>query len=274
MRKPMHVVLAITLMMAALAGAGCGDDDHSSGGSSNTETISVSGIAWVFRLGPYGRIDGATVSVLEHPDITTTTAADGTFTIEGVPVGSEATFVLSHDNHPLTYTKTFTVPADDVVDLTFQIPDWDLYRALEGLLGVQSDPTKCQIVSTFTRHGKTIGSPGAHGEPGALLTVEPATGIGEGPIYFNDFVLPDRSRTYSSIDGGVLLLNVEPGDYRLSAACMDDPSAILAEYPPDEHPDQSLRCAHEDVAFESLLMKCRPGVFLNASPSYGLQALP
>jgi len=28
------------------------------------------------------------------------------------------------------------------------------------------------------------------------------------------------------------------------------------------------------VQFESVLMKCRPGVFLNASPSYGLQALP
>lgn len=274
MRKPIHCALAIALMMAALTSAGCGDDDHSSGGSPGTETISVSGIAWVFRLGPYGRIDGATVSVLEHPAISTTTAADGSFTLEGVPVGSEATFVLSHENHPLTYTKTFTVPEDDIVDLTFQIPDWELYHALEAFVGAVSDPTKCQIVSTFTRHGKTIGSPGAHGEPGALLTVEPASGIGDGPIYFNDFVLPDRNRTYSSIDGGVLLLNVEPGDYRLSASCMEDPSVMLEEYPPDEYADESLRCAYEDVQFESLLMKCRAGVFLNASPSYGLQALP
>jgi len=28
------------------------------------------------------------------------------------------------------------------------------------------------------------------------------------------------------------------------------------------------------VQFESVLMKCRAGVFLNASPSYGLQAQP
>ena len=69
-----------------------------------------------------------------------------------------------------------------------------------------------------------------------------------------------------------------PGDYTLSAACVENPSDLyddfLAEYPPEKYPDEDLRCQTEDVEFEPVLMKCRPGVFLNASPSYGLQALP
>ena len=49
--------------------------------------------------------------------------------------------------------------------------------------------------------------------------------------------------------------------------------AFIAEYPPEANMDQSLRCQTEHVVFESILMKCEAGVFLNASPSYGLQAL-
>jgi hypothetical protein len=213
------------------------------------------------------------------PELSTTTNDDGEFTIEGLPAGSQATLVLVHENHPLTYTKTHTVPDTDLDDLTFQIPTNSLFGQIEdglveaGLIdGI--DSTKCQMVSTFTRFGKTIGDAGHHGEPGAvLLSVAPANNAEEGPIYFNDAVLPDPTRTYSSLDGGVLLLNVEPGEYTLSASCVDDPTELIAEYPPEDNAGESLRCQTEDVQFESILMKCQAGVFLNASPSYGLQAL-
>ena len=56
------------------------------------------------------------------PGMETTTNMDGEFTIEGLPVGSQATLVLEHEDHPLTYTKTHTVPDTDLDDLTFQIP--------------------------------------------------------------------------------------------------------------------------------------------------------
>jgi len=268
----------ILILGSALAFTACS-------GSDETATVSVGGIAWAFELPgtAYGRIAGATVSVLEQPELTTTTNEDGEFTIEGIPVGSQATFVLEHENHPLTYTKTHTIPDTNIDDLTFQIPTNFLFGLIEaGLVdaGIVEgvDAEKCQIVSTFTRYGKTIGDPGAHGEPGAVLTVAPTNNAEYGPVYFNDEVLPDPSRTYSSIDGGVLLLNVEPGDYTLSASCVENPSDLyddfIAEYPPETCPEEDLRCQTEDVEFEPVLMKCRPGVFLNASPSYGLQALP
>jgi hypothetical protein len=243
--------------------------------------VSMGGIAWGFTLpgaGGYDRIVGATVSILEMPGLTTTTNEDGEFTIEGVPSGTDATFVLEHEDYPLAQTKTHTVPTSDVTDLTFQVPNNGLYALIEIGLAITSDPNKCQMVSTFTRYGKTIGDSGPHGQAGAVLDIEAPDGatIEEGPIYFNEDVLPDRSRTYSSLDGGVLILNADPGEYTLRASCVSDPDLVqefLEEYPAEEDPDDDLRCQTEEVQFESVRMKCRAGVFLNASPSYGLQAL-
>jgi len=271
-------LMSLLVLGSALLFGGCGDSSTSGAPGAS---VSFGGIAWSFELPgvPYGRISGAQISILEMPELETTSNVDGEFTIEGLPVGSQATLVLEHANHPLTYTKTHTVPDTDLDDLTFQIPTTALFELIESIVvgaGIidRIDPSKCQIVSTFTRFGKTIGDPGHHGEPGALLSVAPANNSEAGPIYFNDMVLPDPSRTYSSLDGGVLLLNVEPGEYTLSASCVDDPADLIAEYPPAENEGESLRCQTEDVEFESILMKCQAGVFLNASPSYGLQALP
>lgn len=286
--------ISLSMLACAVSFAGCGDSSNGGGtggsagiggaggtGGSGGETVRFSGVAWAFNLPgtPYGKIAGATVSILEMPELSTTTNAEGEFTIEDLPVGSQATPVLEHPDYPLTYTKTHIVPETDLDDLTFQIPSNALFGLIEsGLVGADIidgvDPAKCQMVSTFTRYGKTIGDPGAHGEPGAVLSIAPANNAEAGPIYFGDNVLPDPSRTYSSIDGGVLLVNVEPGDYTLGASCVDDPSDLIAEYPPESHVGESLRCQTEDVQFESILMKCRAGIFLNASPSYGLQALP
>ena len=173
--------ISLAVLGTALSFAGCGESSGSGGtagtGGTGGPTVTFSGIAWSFELPgtPYGRIAEAKISILEMPTIETTTNMNGEFTIKGLPVGSQATLVLEHQNHPLTYSKTHTVPDTDLDDLTFQIPInlvffgmvADLVRAgvIEGI-----DDTKCQMVSTFTRYGKTIGDPGHHGEPGALLS--------------------------------------------------------------------------------------------------------
>jgi hypothetical protein len=272
-------LLCMAALGAALLAVGCGESSNS-----GTSTVSMGGIAWGFTLpdpsgGGYDRIADATVSVLERPELQTITDDQGEFTIAGIPSGSDATFVMEHPNYPLAHSKTHIVPATDVTDLTFQVPNRELYSLIELGLGITTDPEKCQMVSTFTRYGKTIGDPGPHGQAGAVLGIEsPADAtIAEGPIYFNDDVLPDPTRSYSSLDGGVLILNADPGDYTLSASCVSDPdlmAAFVDEYPEEEYPDEDLRCQTEDVEFESVRMKCRSGVFVNASPSYGLQALP
>jgi hypothetical protein len=250
-------------------GLGCGDDGASDGGgdtaaatsqgeqtgaadsSGGPAEITVSGDAFAFTLPgtPYGLIDAATITILEDPSLSVVTDADGHFEITGVAPGSEATFLLARDGFPPARTKTFTIPeAGELSQVTFQVPDDDLFDALAGVLMIDVDPAACQLVSTVTRVGKSLYDEGAHGEAGATVTLEPALAPEQGPVYFNETVIPDPTLTETSEDGGVLFYNVPPGVYTMSA--------------------------HKDgVTFESTTMKCDAGVLVNASPPFGLQAL-
>ncbi|MCX4246529.1 carboxypeptidase regulatory-like domain-containing protein [Paraliomyxa miuraensis] len=225
----------------------CSDDT----GEPPAPTVDVSGDAFAFTLPgePYGLIDGATISILENPAQTVTTDPLGHFELGSLPPGGTATFVLERNGFPTAHTKTFTLPQEGVLDqVTFQVPDDALFDLLAGLLMLEVDPTACQMVSTVTRVGKSIYDEGAHGEAGATVTVDPPLPSEHGPIYFNASVIPDPMLTETSEDGGVLLTNVPPGTYVLSA--------------------------HKDgVTFESVTMQCESGVLVNASPPYGLQAL-
>ena len=80
------------------------------------------------------------------------------------------------------------------------------------------------------------------------MSLEPEVAPERGPIYFNDDVIPDKTQSLSSTDGGIVYTNIPPGEYVLKA--------------------------HKaGVDFESVRVKCRAGVLVNASPPYGLQAL-
>jgi hypothetical protein len=214
--------------------------------------IEVSGDAFAFTLPgePYGLIDGAAISILEQPELVVESDADGHFVLPAVPPGSEATFVLAREGFPPARTKTFTIPDVGPLErVTFQVPDDTLFDALASLLMLDVDPAACQIVSTVTRVGKSIYDAGAHGEAGATVTLEPAIPAEHGPIYFNAAVIPTPGLTETSEDGGVLFTNVPVGTYVMRA--------------------------HKDgVTFEETTMKCDAGVLVNASPPYGLQALP
>lgn len=214
-------------------------------------TIEVSGDAFAFTLPgeDYGRIGGASISILEQPDLVITSEADGHFVFPAVPAGSTATFVMAAEGFPPAHTKTFAIPEVGPLErVTFQIPDDELVDALAALLAIEQDPAACQIVSTVTRVGKSIYDEGAHGEAGATVTLEPAIPAEHGPVYFNAAVIPDRDLTETSLDGGVLFTNVPVGTYTMRA--------------------------HKDgVTFEDVTMECAAGVLVNASPPFGLQAL-
>jgi len=212
--------------------------------------IRVSGTAYSFTLPgtPYGRIAGGEISLLEAPGEVATADEEGVFSLEGLTGGSEATFVVKAEGFPEGQTKTFTLPGEDLEGLTFQIPGDDLVLMLAAVLGITVADDRCQLVSTITRVGKSIGDEGAHGEPGATVALEPAIPDEHGPVYFNAGVLPDPTLTESSEDGGVLYTNVPPGDYVLTAD-------------------------KEGVEFTPIRLRCRAGVLVNASPPFGLQAL-
>jgi hypothetical protein len=231
----------------ALPLAGCSDDE-TSGGTTPRDTATVSGIAAPFNNAVEGRIEGATVKLLGHPDRAVVTSADGVFSFDEVYVGDEATLTLEHPDYPLIQTGTHVVPAEGIDDLTFQAPTFAQYDALAAVLALAPEDTKCQMVTTVTRKGGTILAPGAHGEAGVTVTVEPPLPAESGPIYFNAAVIPQRSLTESSEDGGVLFVNVPPGDYVWSGH-------------------------KEGAALNDVRFRCRAGVLVNASPPRGMNVL-
>lgn len=262
--RPVLASLALLLLAACNAEPGTSTDGASSTtaassstgeeptGTTGAPTVLVSGDAFAFTLpgSPYGLIDGATIRVLEAPEFMAVTDAMGHFELAGLPAGATATFTLEHPNHPPARTKTFTLPDGGALEkVTFQIPDNALFAAMAAIVKIEIDPAACQMVSTVTRVGKSIYDAGAHGEADATVTITPALPDGHGPIYFGDDVIPDPALTLTTTDGGVLFVNVPPGTYTLEA--------------------------HKDgVNFEPTTMQCEAGVLVNASPPFGLQALP
>ena len=221
-------------------------DDGTSNGSC-TFLVSLSGDAIPFDNGPDGRIAGADVSLLEHPERHVTTGADGHFVFDGLEEGSEATVVLAHPDYHAIQTGTIKLGPAGVSRVTFQAVIFDIYDILAALLQVVPDDANlCQMVTTVTRVGKSIYDPGAHGEDGVTVTLDPPLAADHGPIYFNSSVLPDRALTQTSDDGGVLFIQAPPGEY--------------------------VWTAHKAGAvFSRIKMTCRVGYLVNASPPKGLQ---
>ena len=209
---------------------------------------SVSGDAFAFNEGVDARVASAHVFVLEDPRFEATTDAAGHFVIGGLPVGSDVTLVLEHADYIPIQTATIELPAAGLERVTFQAVTPDVRDALAALLSLTIDPTACQMVTTVTRVGRSLYDPGAHGEANATVTIDPPLPAESGPLYFTSMVLPSRALTETTDDGGVLFVNVPPGDYTWTAQATG-------------------------VTFRPVRMTCRAGFLVNASPPWGLQAL-
>jgi hypothetical protein len=218
-------------------------------------TISASGYVTVFNIGG-GSIAGAKISVLELPQLSTVSDSGGYFQIDGIPCGQEFTLVCEHPDYPPGQSGTFVAGSENIERITFQIPSVDIYRLFSVMTRTVPRPDRCQLISTVTRAGTDVYSPGNHGEAGAIVAAEPFLNRSYGPIYFNVvsqdnipwLVFPQPSLRQTSEDGGVVYTNVPPGEYILSAS-------------------------KSGVTFRPIKLKCRPGVMVNAAPPWGIQAL-
>lgn len=239
----------ILVVVAALAAFGCADDE-AGGGEAGPEVhgLSVSGDAIPFSNGPDGRIDGATVTVLERPDKTLVTGLDGTFFFDGFQVGDEVTLRMERLNFPKIQTGTLVMPPEGLTRVTFQAVQQYEYDGMALMVGITPDATKCQIVTTVTRVGKSIYDEGAHGEADVVVTIDPPVPAEVGPIYFNAQVRPDRAQPITSEDGGVLFVNVPPGVYTLTGT-------------------------KAGATFRTVKARCEAGWLVNASPPWGLQRI-
>lgn len=230
-------------------------DASADGGDASADagatTASVSGHAFDFSLGG-GRIEGAYVTILEDPTRCVRTGRDGFFRFDGLTVGADVTLAMHDPRFPLIHTGTHTVPAEGIERLTFQAPTHRMYRLLATAVAITPRATRCQIAATVTEIGRSIYTTDwpSHGEAGATVTLTPARAMVDGPVYFQYYesgIIPERQLTETSRDGGVLFLNVEPGEYVLSAS-------------------------KAGVRFRSVRVRCIAGALVNASPPWSIQA--
>ena len=210
-------LLALALLGTALPLAGTPTATADGG------TVAISGTAYEFN-NVRKLLGGATVHVLEDPALTTTVAEDGTYSLE-VPDGAKVTPYITKEGYGTIYLQTFTTAGQDLVDVNFQTPTTGVMGLLALVLGIETNddgyPEQCAVVSTVsTRQVRGVGYEnfitwGAHGVAGVTASISPEAGT---RTYFNEQVIPDRSVTETSDDGGVVWTELPPGDYTLSAA--------------------------------------------------------
>lgn len=214
--------------------------------------VRISGDVFIFAPGE-GRLAGAQLSIVEHPEHQTVSGEGGAFSFEGVPAGP-ATLLLSHPDYAATQTATLALGPDGLDRVTLQTPPLPIFGLLAAVIGIQPDPQRCQIASTVTRPGASLYGPyPTHGDAGATVTIEPPLPAESGPVYFqlypNGIVLPDHTLAETSEDGGVAFVNVPPGEYLL-------------------------RASKPGRTFAPARVRCRAGLLVNASPPQGLAAIP
>lgn len=271
-------LLPLTLLpLSLLTLAACGSDepaaaDTSAPGTTASETTvpettvpettaaavgHIRGTAYTFNTPD--PIAGATVTVVELPGVSATTAADGSYELE-VPAGTTATLSIEAEGHFGIHTQTFTVSEDgdglELDGVNLQTPSMPIYEGLKALVGgfTGKDPFEggCVIVTTVGDE-RMVGMPfdefidfHPHGVEGATVAIEPAAAT---PIYFNEDVLPDTAQQTTSIDGGVLWPNVPPGEYTLTAS-------------------------KPGTEFVTVRATCEDGWVVNANPVWGLHEVP
>lgn len=221
--------------------------------ASAASTVHVRGTAYEFN-NVRTMLAGGVVKVAEYPNLQAPIATDGTYDI-AVPDKKKVTLYAVATGYHSIYTQTFTTAGADLENVNLQTPTDTIYKALTVILDVPLDaagnPQQCAIVSTFsTKNVRDLSyqdfiAYGAHGVAGATASGSPAL---PPATYFNENVVPDKTKTESSKDGGVVWTRVPTGVYKVSAS-------------------------HPTARFATFDATCVPGRVVNANPPWGLHEL-
>lgn len=231
---------------AGASSNGLGGGAGAAGAAGGTTTASVEGDVLPFLTEVQGaRISSAKVSVLEHPELSVVTGNDAHFRLDGLVVGEKVTLVVEHPDYKTTQTSTVIVPPAGIHPFPVQVVSNELFDALAGIVPQPPELDKyCAIASTVGRFGTSLYVYARQGVPGADVALSPAVPAENGPLYFNEAVVPDAKQTSTSIDGGVIFYRLPPGEYVMSAS-------------------------KASTVFGSVSFQCRAGFVVNAGPPFG-----
>ncbi|MDQ5895831.1 MAG: hypothetical protein QG596_2092 [Actinomycetota bacterium] len=217
-------------------------------------------------------IAGASIRIREFPELSATTDDFGDFRITVpdralvtpyIETGGGTVTRRPRDGDPFDEEsqwneidlQTFQTCGEDLANVNFQTPPDAEFEALKALLEVPSGedgrPEQSVIVTTASARNvrgvdyETFWEKTPHGFAGATAVSDPPL---PDPVYFNEFVIPDSSRTETSIDGGIIWPVVPAGTYRITTTSSDG-------------------------RFASFLATCAPGRVVNANPPWGAYEL-
>ncbi len=232
--------------------------------AASPKTVTISGKAYRFNHMDTP-LPGATIRVREFPKLSATTEANGDYVLT-VPNDRNVTPYIESGaippgTDPMTQhyneidLQTFHPRGENIVNANFQSPTDFEYTALKGILQVPARadgrPEQCAIVTTSSARNvrgvsyETFWDRTPHGVEGATATAVPSL---IGPTYFNEHVIPDKTKTSSSNDGGIIWEIVPAGTYRIITS-------------------------HPTTRFASFLATCESGRVVNANPPWGAYEL-
>ena len=233
-------------MLAGVLGAGTS--------TAAKDTVPISGRAYVFNHSEQG-IAGATIRIRELPRLSATTDDKGDYELEVPDDTSITPYIEPPDGYNQIDLQTFHTRGKPLENVNFQTPADAEYNGLAALLSVplgpDGRPEQCVIVTTASARNvrgvdfDTFRERTPHGVAGATARAKPSL---PPAIYFNDQVIPDRSRTETSGDGGIIWTEVPAGAYR-----------VITDSPATD--------------FASFLATCEPGRIVNANPPWGAYEL-
>lgn len=136
---------------------------------------------------------------------------------DGLPEGWDRALIKSNVHR---------VASSDITDIAMQMPDelflyyakTQLENGIGDMIGA-SYAIENLVVATVGKSWASIYDPTLpHGDPEAQVVVTPALSTPlSGPIYFDETVTPNPTITATSVDGGVLVNNLTPGAYTMTA---------------------------------------------------------
>src|SRR4029079_6843532 len=181
-------------------------------------------------------LEGAVIKVREIPGVGATSDANGDCTRDVPGDANVAPSIDPPDGWNEIDLQTFHTRGEDIENANFQTPADLEYNALAAILSVPIDeqtgrPSQCVIVTTASARNvrgvdyETFRDRTPHGVPGATSTESPAL---DGPIYFNENVIPDPSKTETSEDGGIIWKVVPAGNYRIEDSSPHTPLGELS----------------------------------------------
>jgi hypothetical protein len=163
------------------------------------------------------------VWIAEHPstrelDIQTDETGWWTmYIVKDKGVDLEFSYIFEKDGWITTKTNVNTITDADKLDYAIQYIDpyyfeYGMLPFVEGMMRSNGYPNFFFQNAMVVTVGKSWASMHddrlPHGDPGATMTISPASADYIGPIYFNRSVIPDLTQPNTSVDGGVTWLNM------------------------------------------------------------------